>query len=460
MLRTRITSVDNDADLQIKRLNKNQKQVRMHDVLEIYDGEVRIFRTTHSGDVWQLRMWISQEKKYIRKSLKTRDKLIAIEIAKAEYIKYKARLLNGEKLFSLTASDLRNKYLEHVTELVEGGQISAGRLTNIKTYTKHYQDFVGKEAKIQNIAEDFFDGYRAFRQTKVKSITMTVVVNESITIKQMYKWAVKKKLISSTYVPDFGRIKVPKNETRRESFTVINYDKLVNVAKKWWQRTPKGSEKRDEEIYYRRSIRDFILLMANFGFRTGELLQLKFGNVKVHNDATEHSSESATVKVLAETSKVRKERTVRSRRGDIFNRRKTYSRFFGENSFVFSMYGEDKMMTTTILYDYFTDLKKEVKKKYPDYDDSLSLYSLRHFWITLQLIHGKVDIHKVARFAGTSYTQIVNHYDGMKDAEVSNQLMAVKLRFDVENDGIYVMQDKAKDEDEGDKEDGKIKETA
>lgn len=124
------------------------------------------------------------------------------------------------------------------------------------------------------------------------------------------------------------------------------------------------------------------------------------------------------------------------------------------------MYGEDKMMTTTILYDYFNDLKKEVKRKYPDYDDSLSLYSLRHFWITLQLIHGKVDIHKVARFAGTSYTQIVNHYDGMKDAEVSNQLMAVRLRFDVENDGIYVMQDKAKDEDEGDKEDGKNKETA
>ena len=157
MLRTRITAVDNDVEVQIKRLNKNQKQVRMHDVLEIYDGEVRIFRTTHSGDVWQLRMWISQEKKYIRKSLKTRDKLIAIESAKAEYIQYKARLLNGEKLFSLTAEDLRNKYLEHVAELVAGGQISAGRLTNIKTYTKHYQDFVGKEAKIQNIPERYHD---------------------------------------------------------------------------------------------------------------------------------------------------------------------------------------------------------------------------------------------------------------------------------------------------------------
>lgn len=275
---------------------------------------------------------------------------------------------------------------------------------------------------------------------------MTVVVNESITIKQMYKWAAKKKYISATYQPDFGKIKVQKNETRRESFTVVNYDRLVKVAAKWWQRTPKNIHKRDEVIYYRRSIRDFVLLMGNFGFRTDELLQLKYKNVKVNNDATEKSSESATVRVLAETTKVRKERIIRSRRGDIFVRRKEYSKFTGPDSFVFSMYDEDKMMTKTILYDYFKELTQEVKAKHPDYDDKKSLYSLRHFWITLQLIHGKVDIHKVARFAGTSYTQIVNHYDSMEDEEISKQLLAVKLRFDVENDGITVIHDDTKDE--------------
>ena len=106
------------------------------------------------------------------------------------------------------------------------------------------------------------------------------------------------------------------------------------------------------------------------------------------------------------------------------------------------------MMTTTLLYDYYKDLKKYVKSKDASFDDSLDLYSLRHFWITLQLIHGQVDIHRIARFAGTSYTQIVNHYDNMKDSEVSKELLQVKLRFDVANDGVIVLKDNTRTEAE------------
>jgi hypothetical protein len=66
----------------------------------------------------------------------------------------------------------------------------------------------------------------------------------------------------------------------------------------------------------------------------------------------------------------------------------------------------------------------------------------------LQLIHGQVDIHRIARFAGTSYTQIVNHYDNMKDSEVSKELLQVKLRFDVANDGVIVLKDNSRTETE------------
>jgi hypothetical protein len=106
-------------------------------------------------------------------------------------------------------------------------------------------------------------------------------------------------------------------------------------------------------------------------------------------------------------------------------------------------------MTTTSLYDYYKELKTYVKSKESNYDDSLDLYSLRHFWITLQLIHGKVDIHRIARFAGTSYTQIVNHYDNMKDSEVSKELLSVNLQFDVANDGIIVLKDNGAGEENG-----------
>lgn len=445
-MQTLKTAHDDSLEGRIKRLNRNQKRVRMRDEHDLFDGRIRIYRTTHSGDVWQFQMWIGEEKKYIRKSLRTRDKEIAINRAEDLFIEARTKQRSGEKLFSMTAKELRTKYLEHVKEEVDANQLSEGRFTNVKTFTKHYLRFVGENTKIQNISEDFFSGYRAFRQNELSTITMTVVQNESITVKQMYKWAVKKKFISANYVPDYGTIRVKKNEVKRKGYSVNHYDKLIKFAKGWWKTVPRKAENREEQIYYRRSIRDFILLMANFGFRTGELLQLRYKNVKVNDDATEKSAETATVKILAETTKVRKERTVQSRRGDIFNRRKTYSKFCGDDSFVFSKFDKDEMMTETKLYDYYNDLKKYVKSKDSSYDDSLDLYSLRHFWITLQLMHGQVDIHRIARFAGTSYTQIVNHYDNMKDSEVSKELLKVKLRFDVANDGVIVLKDDARSE--------------
>ena len=41
---------------------------------DILDGKAQISRVAErSGDVWQFRMWVADEKKYIRRSLKSRD---------------------------------------------------------------------------------------------------------------------------------------------------------------------------------------------------------------------------------------------------------------------------------------------------------------------------------------------------------------------------------------------------
>jgi len=40
---------------------------------DICDGQVKLLRTKQSGDVWQMRCWISSEKKYVKKSLRTKN---------------------------------------------------------------------------------------------------------------------------------------------------------------------------------------------------------------------------------------------------------------------------------------------------------------------------------------------------------------------------------------------------
>ena len=430
MKQTQTTTLKNSLETNSapKKRIPGQTITRMSDVMDIFDGLVRIFRTTNSGDVWQMRMYVAEEQRYIRKSLKTRDKEIAIGIAQKEFIFYQAKILNGQKIFSITANELRNRYLESVDELVTSGQLSKGRESNIKTFTKHFVDFVGKNSKIQNIDRRHFQGYRAFRQTKKKDITMTVVVNESITIKQMYRWAQNEGLMPQNYQLDFGKITVQKNEVRRKGYSIEEYNQIVKVAASWYMTVPKLHPKKDEEIYYRKSIRDFIVLMGNFGFRTGELLSLKYQNVSIHDDGT------ATVSILPENTKVRQAREVRGRRGDIFKRRKEYSKYCELSNYVFSYFDEDRMMSKDLLYGYYSDLIKEVKKKHKDFDDTKSLYSLRHFWITLHLLAGKIDVYKIARYAGTSLVQIQNHYDNVKDAQVSDQILAYDIRFDKNNE--------------------------
>jgi len=410
-------------DLNSKKTNKEK---RMSEVEDIFDGHIRIYKTTNSGDVWQLRMYVQEEKRYIRESLKTRDKSVAISRAQDRFIYYQARLRNGEVIFSINAEEFREKYLKYVDKLVEDGQMSKGRASCIRSFTLRYLEFVGKDKKLGNIDKNSFREYRAFRQKAKKDITMTVVVNELLTIKQMYRWGRTQGLVAQNYEIEYGDIKIQKHEVRRQGYSVSEYKQLINYASKWYTKIPKVYEKKDEEIYYRKTIRDFIVLMANYGFRTGELLQLKFKDVKIIDD------ERATVLIRAETSKVRQTREVTGRRGDVFARRKEYAIHNKEDDFVFSDFKNKKMMTKDRLYKYYGQLINEVKQKHESFDDEKDLYGLRHLWITIHLLIGKVDVYTIARYAGTSLTQIQKHYDNVKDKQISDKILSYNLKFDDE----------------------------
>jgi integrase len=434
MLHTLKTVDDNSLKTNKTKKKSTEKVSRRSDVTEIFDGNVTIYKTTNSGDVYQFQMYVKDEQRYVRKSLKTRDKQVAISLAQKEFIFYQSKILQGEKLFSLTAEEFVEKYLIYINDLVKDEQLSKGRASNIKTFTKHYLEFVGRKTKIQSIDKKYFQEYRSHRQKDKSDITMTVVVNETITIKQLYKWGKDKGYISQNYECDFGRIKVRRDEVRRESFTVKDYKNLVSVAKYWYTKVSENHINRDEEIYYRKSIRDFIVLMGNYGFRTNELRMLKYKDVLVHDD------ETASVTVREENTKVRKQRVIRGRRGDVFTRRKTYSRYIELEDYIFSHYRKNDVITKELMYDYYNSLIKEVKKKYEDFDESKTLYSLRHFYITIHLLASKVDVYKIARYCGTSMNQIQKHYDNVKDTQISKEMLSYSLKFD-KNDEIVLDDD-------------------
>lgn len=55
--------------------------------------------------IWQFRMWVSDEKKYVRKSLKTKDKTDAISKAEQKVFEIGYRVNNGDKIFGISVED-------------------------------------------------------------------------------------------------------------------------------------------------------------------------------------------------------------------------------------------------------------------------------------------------------------------------------------------------------------------
>jgi len=94
-------------------------------------------------------MWLNDEQKYARKSLRTRSKVTAIEKAKRFYLEILADRQAGKRYFTLTTKQGVAKHIEHRQKDVETGLIVSGRLSTIKTHLQHFLRIIGKETKRQ-----------------------------------------------------------------------------------------------------------------------------------------------------------------------------------------------------------------------------------------------------------------------------------------------------------------------
>ena len=83
-----------------------------HSNREILGGKGKIFRVPASGDVWQFQTWISEEKKYLRKSLKTKDIETAVQRAETLYLETMSDVKSGRKIFGIILREFSEKYIE------------------------------------------------------------------------------------------------------------------------------------------------------------------------------------------------------------------------------------------------------------------------------------------------------------------------------------------------------------
>jgi len=389
---------------------KNNDKYWANSHYDIFGGKATILKTKASGGYWQFRCFITSEKKYVRKSLRTKDKETAIERAEKEYLEIFAAVSAGKKLFGMKLHELVSEYIKYREKHVIGGSITAGRLSTIKSQLNHFLDYKGRNTNITELERKSAFEYQYFRkEQKAQDVTIR---NEEATINAMVKWAFEEGLISLPKL-EFEKIKITE-VGRRDTFTTDEYHQLSRYLISW------ASKKRnkDEEIRMEKLlVRDFILILSNTYLRLGEARQLLWSDVistdyDKKTDFDKKSNYESTeklvyLKVRSEISKNRKSRDVIARGGNYFQRLKDRTRYKQADNFVFSGIEDDKQFSRDKLYHYWHELMNDLDIDYKR--RNITYYSLRHYGITARLNAG-VSVWDISKIAGTGVAYIESHY--------------------------------------------------
>lgn len=426
----------------------------------LYDGESHIFKLKGNGDVYQFRMWIKEEGKDYRRSLRTTDYDIALDKAKKLTRQMMANGLSEQKIFSITISELIDQYLAYrENEIDVATGITRKRWLTLSSQLKYFPILCGGEdTRLSDLKRDQLYEYIQMRN-KVKVCANSTARLEKAMINHCIQYAFRNKLLTHFDRFDFKKTIIKQEAIgKRDTFTDKEYDKLTRYMKDKWTKIknceptmlnrdygisvskPKGTkikvqkyhegyqEERlvkqkapvvfktaEQELLERLMFRDFVLSQSNTCLRIGEAQQLKWKDIlsyethEVDDEYTKKTKDSLLVEIRVrwETSKVRKNRTFFCRGGQYFQRLKERQEFTEPEDLVFSMNGTQ-------------ELDHRVKRKHwihlmeaigiPNWHErKVTPYSLRHYGITQRVVSG-VDIIDIAQMAGTSVKHIENTY--------------------------------------------------
>ena len=391
--------------------------------INLYHGDVKLFRR-QGGGVWQVKIWIKEEQKYLRKSLRTRDEDLARRFAEDEYISVKASRITGQKIFKVALHTIIDEWLVEQRKTV-GISKTLGRYQAIVSQTNWLKKFIkDPNYKIEDIQPSLFVDYYGWRKSKRSEVVNSTLVNEKATINAIFKFAIRKGYLSVIFQAEFPPLL--KSSNKREALTVEEYRKIYR-----YMRTKEFLDERDT-LKVRHFIRDFTMLLANTGLRFGEARRLKWKHCKVVRGKDEKKKLSE-ISLSAEMTKNRKARVVQGMRGDVLERIKSYSNYTKPNDFVFV----DNNSGNELSRDYYyrawkfmlknTGLDMGVKE--------ITYYNLRHTYATWRLYAG-VSSRALCENLGTGLKYLEEHYGQMQ-----TKMMRDSLTGSIDDDIKYLLEE-------------------
>ena len=125
-----------------------------------------IYRMSRSGAVYQCRIWVPDERKYLRKSLKTSDYETAKKRGETLILQTLSDVASGRKLFGITLGELVDKFLDYRWKDVENGTITEAPFNTIQSQCRALLRTKPRSVKIAELDENSFHEWRQIQLKK------------------------------------------------------------------------------------------------------------------------------------------------------------------------------------------------------------------------------------------------------------------------------------------------------
>lgn len=433
-----------------------KKQHFKADEVLIYDDAVIYKR----GNYWHFRLWLEKQHKYIRRSLQVKDRISAIEKGRSYYLEVQGNLQQGKSYFSRTADEATDLFIQYRYKDVEAKLIVPGRLKSMRNQLDNWLKYIGKGSKIFELTRSSCEDY--YHKRTQQGAALNTIIHEQSTINAMMKYLFKQ---GESYIDGFDFTKLPRvdkgdDTIRRSTFRpdeIGQVEAAIHVyaadAYPVINSQKTDFKNAEEKAQYDLKVKDswdqyiicyYFLIAMHSGIRSGEQIQLKWGDIGF----TEYKDKSNEVslikiKVRAEISKVRKTRSFMIRdKGYLEDLRSLmWPKIKKEdairealakdagikfepldlvNALIFSPDGIEPLTHNLIRFHFnkiirLSGIKTENRRIVP--------YSFRHFFITDKIMSG-LSYGQISDMCGTSATMIENTYYHVNEEIMRTNAMA------------------------------------
>ncbi|MEI6556860.1 MAG: site-specific integrase [Rhodospirillaceae bacterium] len=394
---------------------------------------------------WYCRFSIPEQGQF-QKALKTEDETEADKLAMLAYMRATVRAEQGQSIRERTFTDVAGEFIAKIEKDVANREKKDILLhVDVPTIKRYFIEFF-KNKPIDAIKEKDIAAYMEWRKTywvsgpgkDIKTITYkragrlvsrptptdrtntsySRIRREIVLLKQILKQAVNWGYLPAQLMPEI-KLDRPK-DSPRPGFTMSEFNKLHKLAE-----DRLSGVKLFTQLWHERvMIMAYIKFSALSGMRPGEVLNLNFGDILGFEEAKDDHKKKKDIRIRVSKGKTG-HRTIVAKYEAVASlkllRSLWYNHFDREPTDLDPVFFNSDGSRIKSLKKGLKGLLVEAGLEKDHTGARRTAYSFRHFYITMQLIHG-VDIYLVAKNAGTSSDMIHRFYGHVELEKMANEL--------------------------------------